>query len=72
LKYIDYSLGAFRSDVFAELRDGAPGDLALLYHNLLRLCEVAAFDVPERFYEVGLPRGLEETPEYLRSTSSRR
>ena len=72
MKYIDYGLGAFRSDVFAELRDGAPGDLALLYHNLLRLCEVAAFDAPERFYEVGSPRGLEETSEYLRSASGGR
>ena len=72
MKYIDYGLGAFRSDVFAELADGVPCDLAAVYQNLLRLGELAAFDAPERFYEVGSPRGLEETSEYLRRVSGRR
>jgi NDP-sugar pyrophosphorylase family protein len=72
MKYIDYGLGAFRSDAIAELRDGVPCDLASVYQNLLHLGELAAFDVPERFYEVGSPRGLEETSKYLRSVSSRR
>jgi NDP-sugar pyrophosphorylase family protein len=71
MKHIDYGLGAFRADVFAELRDGIPCDLATVYQGLLSAGELAAFDVPERFYEIGSPCGLEETSEYLRRTSAK-
>jgi NDP-sugar pyrophosphorylase family protein len=70
--HIDYGLGAFRADVFTELREGIPCDLASVYQNLLSAGELAAFDIPERFYEIGSLRGLEETNEYLRSVSERR
>jgi NDP-sugar pyrophosphorylase family protein len=67
MRYIDYGLGAFRADVFAELPDGVRYDLATVYQSLLSAGELAAFDVPERFYEVGSLRGVEETSDYLRS-----
>jgi NDP-sugar pyrophosphorylase family protein len=67
MRYIDYGLGVFRADVFAELREGVPCDLASVYENLLRAGDLAAFDVPHRFYEIGSLRGLEETSEYLRN-----
>jgi NDP-sugar pyrophosphorylase family protein len=72
MKHIDYGLGAFRADVFAELPDGVTCDLATVYQNLLNAGELAAFDVPERFYEIGSIRGLEETSEYLRNAPGRR
>jgi NDP-sugar pyrophosphorylase family protein len=72
MEHIDYGLGAFRADVFAELPDGVPCDLATVYQNLLNAGDLAAFDVPERFYEIGSIRGLEETSEYLRNASDRR
>ena len=72
MKHIDYGLGAFRADVFAELRDGTPYDLADVDHRLLSAGDLTAFDVPQRFYEIGSPRGLEETSEYLRKTSAKR
>lgn len=65
--HIDYGLGAFRADVFAAIPDGEPRDLATIYQELLRFDDLAAFDVPERFYEIGSLRGLEETAEYLRT-----
>lgn len=69
MKHIDYGLGAFRADVFAGLPDGVPCDLAAVYQTLLSSGELAAFDVPERFYEIGSIGGLEETSEYLRRHS---
>jgi NDP-sugar pyrophosphorylase family protein len=72
MSHIDYGLGVFRADVFAELRDGVACDLASIYQNLLSSGELAAFDVPERFYEIGSLHGLEETAEYLRCAPGRR
>jgi NDP-sugar pyrophosphorylase family protein len=71
MRHIDYGLGAFRADVFAELPDGVHCDLAAVYQSLLSADDLAAFEVPERFYEIGSLRGLEETSEYLRSASGR-
>jgi len=69
MKHIDYGLGAFRADVFAQLPDGVPCDLATVYQSLMSAGDLAAFDVPERFYEIGSLRGLEETSAYLRKVA---
>jgi NDP-sugar pyrophosphorylase family protein len=71
MRYIDYGLGAFRADVFAELGEGVPCDLAWVYQSLLTAGDLGAFDVPQRFYEIGSPRGLEETSVYLQSISGK-
>ncbi len=60
--YIDYGLGAFRTEAFAQT--GA-ADLANVYANLLKVGELAAVEVHERFYEIGSPAGLEETTRFL-------
>ena len=72
MRHIDYGLGAFRADVFAGLPEGVPCDLATVYKRLLSANELAAFEVSERFYEIGSLHGIEETTEYLRSASRRR
>jgi NDP-sugar pyrophosphorylase family protein len=71
MKHIDYGLGVFRADVFGELRGPGFCDLAAVYQSLLSAGDLAAFDVPERFYEIGSVRGLEETSEYLRRISGK-
>jgi N-acetyl-alpha-D-muramate 1-phosphate uridylyltransferase len=72
MRHIDYGLGAFHANVFADLPDGVPCDLADVYQSLLSAGDLAAFDVPQRFYEIGSPHGLEETSEYLRKTNAKR
>jgi NDP-sugar pyrophosphorylase family protein len=67
MRHIDYGLGAFRADVFTALPDGEVCDLATVYQNLLAAAELTAFEVPERFYEIGSVSGIEETAVYLRS-----
>lgn len=65
MKYIDYGLGVFKKDVFANLPIDEPYDLALVYEDLLKKKQLAAFEVYERFYEVGSFSGIKDLEHYL-------
>jgi NDP-sugar pyrophosphorylase family protein len=65
MRYIDYGLGVFRAEAFDSLPVGEASDLAELYMDLLQRRQLAAYEVTERFYEVGSPEGLRETAEFL-------
>jgi NDP-sugar pyrophosphorylase family protein len=57
MRHIDYGLGVFRRAAFA----GAPhADLADVYRDLLGRGQLAAFEVHERFYEIGSFEGIAE------------
>ncbi len=68
MHYIDYGLGAFHRSVFAKIPAGKGRDLANVYQDLLNAGNLAAFEVHERFYEIGSSEGLRDTVEFLRST----
>ena len=70
MRYIDYGLGVFRRDVFASIEAGERRDLADIYLDLLTAGKLAAFEVHERFYEIGSPEGLRDTIEFLRRSQS--
>jgi len=65
MRYIDYGLGVFRSEAFQSLPLGKTYDLAELYADLLQRKQLGAFEVRERFYEIGSPTGLRETAEFM-------
>jgi MurNAc alpha-1-phosphate uridylyltransferase len=65
MRYIDYGLGVFRAEAFTDLPAGKACDLTQLYTDLLQRKQLAAFEVRERFYEIGSPAGLRETAEFL-------
>ncbi len=65
MRYIDYGLEVFRADAFKGLPVGKASDLTDVYCDLLRRKQLAAFEVLERFYEIGSPEGLRETAEFL-------
>jgi NDP-sugar pyrophosphorylase family protein len=65
MRYIDYGLGVFRAEAFQNLPTGKACDLAELYADLLQRKQLGAFEVRERFYEIGSPAGLRETAEFL-------
>ena len=65
MRHIDYGLGAFRHSAFAGRGDDEAFDLAAVYQDLLARDDLAGYDVPERFYEIGSPAGLEETREHV-------
>ncbi len=67
MQYIDYGLGIFNKQVFNEVPNDQPYDLALLYQKLLAEQQLAAFEVVERFYEAGSFAGINELEYYLSS-----
>ncbi len=65
MRHIDYGLGAFERSVFTALCPGQPHDLASVYQDLLRADSLAAYEVHERFYEIGSHQGLQDTIAFL-------
>jgi NDP-sugar pyrophosphorylase family protein len=60
MHYIDYGLGAFNREAFANLSSGSVYDLAAVYQDLLARDQLAALEMKERFYEIGSAAGIEE------------
>ena len=65
MHHIDYGLGAFHRSIFEEIPEGTPRDLATVYQELLAAGDLAAFEVPQRFYEIGSFAGIQELTEFL-------
>jgi NDP-sugar pyrophosphorylase family protein len=65
MRHIDYGLGVFHAAAFAGIAEGESGDLAALYQELLRRGELAAYEVSERFYEIGTLSGIADTGKFL-------
>ena len=63
--YIDYGLGLFQPKVFLPLAEGQPIDLANIYQRLVSTQELLAYEVKQRFYEIGSFEGLRELGELL-------
>lgn len=70
MRHIDYGLGVFTQRVFADVPTNQAHDLETLYQHLLSKGELAAYEVKQRFYEVGSFAGLEETRHYLAAQSA--
>jgi NDP-sugar pyrophosphorylase family protein len=64
--HIDYGLGMFRASAFDGVSADQSSDLAALYQDLLRRGELAAWESPDRFYEIGSPEGIRDLTEWLR------
>jgi NDP-sugar pyrophosphorylase family protein len=64
MQHIDYGLGVFSRAAF-EGAHADRADLAEVYRDLLQRAELAAFEVYERFYEVGSFEGIKELSGYL-------
>ncbi len=65
MQHIDYGLGILTPALFDEMR-AETFDLAELYERLVQDGRLAAFEVLERFHEVGSFAGLEEFRDYLK------
>lgn len=66
LDAIDYGLLAFRRDVIrAEFPTLEKADLAPVLHRLSLADELAGWESPVRFYEIGSPEGLSELSQRL-------
>jgi N-acetyl-alpha-D-muramate 1-phosphate uridylyltransferase len=63
--HIDYGLGVFRSMIFEALAEGFPADLAIVHQDHLRCGQLVAFEVRERFYEIGSFEGIRELAQFV-------
>jgi NDP-sugar pyrophosphorylase family protein len=66
MRHIDYGLSLFKSSVFEEWPANTPFDLAEVMGKLVARGDLAGYEVPERFYEIGSPAGLAELEKLLR------
>jgi NDP-sugar pyrophosphorylase family protein len=67
MRHIDYGIAVLRAAVFAPFPDDAPFDLADVYSRLVSERQMAAYEVKQRFYEIGSPEGLAELDSLLRN-----
>jgi NDP-sugar pyrophosphorylase family protein len=71
MHHIDWGLGAFQSSAFDPYPPDRPLDLATVYQDLLAAGQLAAYEVPNRFYEIGSAAGIEDTDVHLRRKAQR-
>jgi NDP-sugar pyrophosphorylase family protein len=60
MQHIDYGLSLFKASVFEAFPADEKFDLADVMQKLVREKQLAGYEVPERFYEMGSPAGLAE------------
>jgi NDP-sugar pyrophosphorylase family protein len=60
MRHIDYGLSLFRADVFEKYPADEKFDLADVMTKLVTEKQLAGYEVPERFYEIGSHDGLAE------------
>ncbi|HEX2549793.1 MAG TPA: sugar phosphate nucleotidyltransferase [Gammaproteobacteria bacterium] len=65
MQHIDYGLGIFQKKAFDHIPTDTFYDLALLYQDILKQNQLAAFEIQERFYEVGSHSGIQELENFL-------
>ena len=67
MRHIDYGIGILTAGVFAGFPENVPFDLADLYSRLVSDKQLAAYEVNQRFYEIGSAEGLAELDSLLRN-----
>jgi NDP-sugar pyrophosphorylase family protein len=67
MKHIDYGLSMFKASVFEAFPADEKFDLADVMQKLVRERQLAGYEAPERFYEMGSPAGLAELETLLKT-----
>lgn len=65
--WIDYGFSVLRRDVVTRIPASSPMDLGEVYRELSGRGELAAYEVRERFFEVGTPAGRSDLEQHLSS-----
>jgi NDP-sugar pyrophosphorylase family protein len=66
MNYIDYGLGILTRKVFEAAAKQEVFDLVPLYQQMIADRQMAAYEVFERFYEIGSLSGMADTEKYIR------
>jgi NDP-sugar pyrophosphorylase family protein len=70
MRHIDYGIAVLSAQVFASFPDNLAFDLADVYSRLVSANQMAAYEVKQRFYEIGSREGLAELDSLLRDRSA--
>ena len=70
MRHIDYGLGVLTGVSSNACRRTPVRDLARVYQDSSPRGQLAAFEVRERFYEIGSPEGLRDTIDFLGDSSA--
>jgi len=70
MHYIDYGLSVLEANAIANWRARDVFDLADVFRDLLQKGALAGYEVRERFFEIGSPRGLAEANAFLAMNKS--
>ncbi|HEX4697135.1 MAG TPA: nucleotidyltransferase family protein [Candidatus Udaeobacter sp.] len=70
MRYIDYGIAVLSATVLESVPGDVPFDLADLYSRLVSGQQMAAYEVKERFYEIGSRHGLAELDSLLRGKAA--
>ncbi len=65
MEHIDYGLGVLRAGTLESYAPGQSFDLAEVYRRLLSAGQLAGYEVPERFYEIGSLPGIQALEKHL-------
>jgi len=66
MRHIDYGIAVLNAAVFGAFPNNVPFDLADVYSCLVSEKQMAAYEVKQRFYEIGSREGLAELDSLLR------
>src|SRR5262245_23592345 len=66
MRHIDYGIAVLSAGVFASFPDNRPFDLADVYSRLVSEKQMTAYEVKQRFYEIGSRQGFAELDSLLR------
>lgn len=70
LTHIDYGLNFFSKEVFDTDLENTSFDLGVLFRKLASEKSLASYEVNERYYEIGSPKGIKDFEEYLKGRLS--
>ena len=64
--YIEYGVNLFRKEALDLVPENEPCRLEDLFPQLIQSEELLAFEVKERFYEIGSPEGLRDFEDFIK------
>ena len=70
LTYIDYGLNLFSKGVFETEIEGTTFDLGVIFRKLISEELLTAYEIKERYYEIGSPKGIVDFQDYLKGKLS--
>ena len=65
MPYIEYGINIFKKKALELIPEDQPYSLDDLFPRLIEMEELLAYEVKERFYEIGSPQGLKEFEQHI-------